>query len=536
MVFVVVWGGAMCITNPIGDFPLNDDWAWGRDVYSALIGEWQYSGWEAMPLLPQVLWGAAFAKVFGYSFTTLRLSVAILAIVEIVYFFKITSELSGDKCLASLMSLLLFFNPMNFALSNTFMTDIPFLGLVVPAMYYFYKSDKEGNDKYLWVGLALCVVATLLRQLGLVVSASYAVVLICKEGVRRSNIGKIVIIVLGPFLFLSLYEVLLMVADRTPLMYLIRNSELSNIWANGLTVLVSRVYSRSILIMSYCGLFFMPLVLQNIKYLYGKYGKLVLNCYLALLIIMSFSYLYMLPESDIPFYGNVLTRNGIGPLLLKDVYILGFSHYPLIANSIVAVSTAIALLSGAGVVSIIVVRLILFVICHGKGSNKNAFLFSFVFVILYSGVVSIFAGFYDRYIVPIFCVMPLLIIIRKEVYRSKLIQVLFLLWIIISAGFSVAATHDYFEWNRKKWDALRFLGTDLNVSPDKIDGGFEYNAEHFFNPLFRSGAGKSWWWVKDDMYLVSFGPLPGYEVIKDFSFKRFLFQDIGKIYALRRID
>src|SRR5689334_10088256 len=74
----ILWVFMVILVNPIGDFPLNDDWAYGWTVKTLLeTGSFVLSDWTAANLLPQALWGILFCLPFGFSFTALRFSTLI---------------------------------------------------------------------------------------------------------------------------------------------------------------------------------------------------------------------------------------------------------------------------------------------------------------------------------------------------------------------------------------------------------------------------------------------------------------------------
>ena len=59
------------VINPLGDFPINDDWAYARSVLLLVEGgEFRLLDWGAMTLISQVAWGAIWVKLFGFSNTT----------------------------------------------------------------------------------------------------------------------------------------------------------------------------------------------------------------------------------------------------------------------------------------------------------------------------------------------------------------------------------------------------------------------------------------------------------------------------------
>ena len=66
---------AVLIARPFVEMGVNDDWAF---AHMALVASrtWrlQYDGWTQPLVGCQAYWGAVFIKVFGFSFTLLRLS------------------------------------------------------------------------------------------------------------------------------------------------------------------------------------------------------------------------------------------------------------------------------------------------------------------------------------------------------------------------------------------------------------------------------------------------------------------------------
>ncbi len=96
------------------------------------------------------------------------------------------------------------------------------------------------------------------------------------------------------------------------------------------------------------------------------------------------------------------------------------------------------------------------------------------------------------------------------------------------AIYSAAACQDLLSWNRARWDALVTL-EQHGVAPGEIDGGAEYN--YYSNPpLFKNlklwstwyeftHRGEAprdqwrWWSVDRENYIVSFSPVPNYEII-----------------------
>ena len=107
--------------------------------------------------------------------------------------------------------------------------------------------------------------------------------------------------------------------------------------------------------------------------------------------------------------------------------------------------------------------------------------------------------------------------------------------------FGILATKDYFSFNRSKWDALKYLTLNKNISEEKIDGGFEFNEWHFSNlytwkmtdnPI-KTGR---FWPIIDDEYIVTVTQIEGYHIYKEFKYKRWLPTGVHTINILKRND
>ena len=103
---------------------------------------------------------------------------------------------------------------------------------------------------------------------------------------------------------------------------------------------------------------------------------------------------------------------------------------------------------------------------------------------------------------------------------------------LLALVLGVAATHDYFAWNRARWDAIH-AAERLGATPNTLDGGYEYNAYHRFEIKPRiTGSSKSWWWIADDRYVVAFSVPPGFVELARFDVDRWLARTPPAIYLL----
>ena len=169
------WLLAILVVNPIGDFPLNDDWAFGKTVYYLTEeGRLHFTDWQSMTLIAQVIWGAAFTFLFGFSFTVLRISTLIVSFGGIWLMYKWIKRITGRRLPALLAAMTLAFNPLYFSLSFTFMTDVPFLCTFLLAAYFFYQALDHDIAGKSWKGMAWSILAVLIRQFGILAPLAFA--------------------------------------------------------------------------------------------------------------------------------------------------------------------------------------------------------------------------------------------------------------------------------------------------------------------------------------------------------------------------
>ncbi len=104
-----------------------------------------------------------------------------------------------------------------------------------------------------------------------------------------------------------------------------------------------------------------------------------------------------------------------------------------------------------------------------------------------------------------------------------------------SAGFSVGSTHDLLDWNRTRWAACDDLVRREGVSPEAIDGGFEFNNLIPNRRLIKSGGTGDLVKRPDALYVVAKGPVKGYETFRVTACHPWLPYAIPQILVLERI-
>jgi len=125
LVLLAVQLALFALTEPRGEFPLADDWAYAHSVRWLLDKHRiRLSEWIGMNLLPQTLAGGAAARLFGYSFTTLRAVTQVVSVIVAFLTFRWFLATGFARRDALVATLVVIATPVWGLLSNSFMTDL----------------------------------------------------------------------------------------------------------------------------------------------------------------------------------------------------------------------------------------------------------------------------------------------------------------------------------------------------------------------------------------------------------------------------
>ncbi len=138
----------LVVAHPIAETGMNDDpsFMWSARV-AAQTGHIVYNGW-ATPILTWMLYlGALFIKLFGFSFTILRVSIATLSIAVIFLLQRLFERCGIARPNATLGSLTVVLSPLFVPLSFSFMTDIAGLFTILLCMDLCVSALKATTDR-----------------------------------------------------------------------------------------------------------------------------------------------------------------------------------------------------------------------------------------------------------------------------------------------------------------------------------------------------------------------------------------------------
>jgi hypothetical protein len=526
-----VWVIMVILINPSGEFPLNDDWVYALAVKSILeTGRYQLSSPTTANVFTQIWWGALFCLPFGFSYLALRISTMVLGLGGVLAMHASLKELGANARVALLGALVLACDPFYLGLSCSFMTDVPFEALVIIGSYLMIRGLRRDRMAFMVAGILVLFADVLIRQLAVVVLLGFAVGYVIRFGMTRGNLIKAAIPVLAGTMLHFGYQHWLVASGRAPYFY----PPTSNLVLtySTLTSELGQMWYRVQTVAPYVGFAVFPflLMLRPIRQT-GRTGYAAHIAGGALLAgTVAFIVTCLWRGILMPMRPSYLVEPGFGPLVLKDVFPL-HSNMPPPSPYMHAFWTIVTIEGTLGAFCVACYLLYLARDAISRvwrtGLPRDLWPDGFIVTAIatYAAILLVIDFLFDRYVM--FLTPLVLLLLAAGAHRATIVRpgAGFRYAMILTAGyaaFSVASVHDYFSWNRARWVALDYLTDDLHVSPNRIDGGFEFNGLFLHDFAYKPKPHKSWWWVDDDEFAVTFRPLPGYEVMRRYPVDRWL--------------
>ena len=142
-------------------------------------------GWAQANLVGMIYWGVLWCKVFGFSVTTLTYSLLALYLAGMVAFYGIGRLADLTPNAALFATALLGFNPIVVYLAYAFMTDVPFVALMLIACYCYMRGLRSAGWGWLLAGGLITGWAYLMRQFAVLVPAGFLAYLALEGLVTR---------------------------------------------------------------------------------------------------------------------------------------------------------------------------------------------------------------------------------------------------------------------------------------------------------------------------------------------------------------
>ncbi|MFC1836879.1 hypothetical protein ACFL2Q_19495, partial [Thermodesulfobacteriota bacterium] len=427
---------------------------------------------------------------------------------------------------------------------SRFMTDVPFTSFLILSFLFVFLGINNSRLGLVGIGLMFGLFATLTRQIGLAIPLGFIATMLVHPVGRRLGRLRMCLLACGiGVLPWVAYEILLAYAGSTPITeHQVIHRILKAPLSKGFVVYVLSLALRFGHAVGYCCLFVSPVVAVVCYHRpLSVLSKRILVISLLAFILLEIGLLSGIVDLPVIFLRNVIFNYGIGPVLLKDTYILGETRTWTIQSPMFWLWAYWALLAAMTVLGHSVREAkSLAATWSADGADSKAFL---AFLAGFSGLIYfaavLLSGLYDRYLIPIIAMM-LIGLCAQYKRRDRMTSwvpamVLGSIMLFIIGCFSILGTRDYFEMKRSLHKAHNFLMYELEEDPCHVDGGFEFNGYHCYREGFKPRKNLSWWWVLQEHYVVTLGPLDGYGTVKVFPFRRWLGPP-GGVYVLKPLD
>ncbi|MFC1835223.1 hypothetical protein ACFL2Q_10880 [Thermodesulfobacteriota bacterium] len=547
----LLWILIVLVVNPVGGFMVNDDWSFFKafERFNEQ-GEISSTGWGPSnapggpSLIAQLLWAWPFAQIGGTSPTVLRLSVLTLGIIGSFGFLYLLSLCGIPRGLQLMGTLTLVLNPYFLSQSFTFMTDVPFTSFLILSLLFIFLGFDMSSPVVVAIGLFIGLLATLTRQIGLAIPLGFmATVLVHPVGKQLGRLRMCLLASAIGILPWIGYEVLLAHVGGTPVTeHQVIHRMFKAPLSKGFVLYVLSLALRTGYALCYSCLLVSPVIaLVCCKPPFSRLFKRIMLVFLLAFLVLEIGLLSGALELPVIFLGNVFFNYGIGPVLLKDIYILGKVRTWTIQSPMFCLWSYWALLAATCLFahSLLTVKRLASTWSAGGPDNKTCLTFLAGFTGLIYLAAILLTGFFDRYLLPIMAVLIIGLCAlydrrdRPTPWMPMLILGSIMLFVI--GCFSILGTRDFFEMKRSLHKAHNYLVYELEEDPCKVDGGFEFNGYHCYRNGFKPKRNRSWWWVSQEDYVVTLGSLDGYGIVKVFPFHRWLGPP-GRVCVLKPID
>lgn len=539
-------GVTLCLVPPAGDFPLNDDWVYGKMVQRlASDGELAIHPYTQAYTLAQTLWALPFVKLFGFSFSVLRVSTILLAVLSVWGVALCGRELGFPRRLALASAAVVFCNPLFLNLSYTFMSDVPFVCALVFACLFYLKALRSGSALHVLAGSTLASIGFFNRQFGALIAVAFAVAVLlwwirCRRGVGIGSSAAF----FGPWAVAGVLVLCLHASGQY--IYTPPHAAMRGLVDN---INPGRVAVLTISIALTMALFLSPLSAGIAwRWARGKRSRSVPQLFTVFLVAGLLAMGLLRDRRPLPRFPNILRDFGVGPILLQDTYSIWHPWSPVSAPPVVLwLITGLALLSAA-----VCAGAVMGIVFHRARARRMAIpcycrRLQYTFLLLL-GALLVLAPYnsrtviyYDRYLLP--AIVPFALVVAgalpRRTPRTWFRPVAFACALLYV--FSLASLQDYMAWNRARWEAIAFLRTELGARDSQIDGGYEFNGMYTSEKFLMhrdaediGNQGENVWWVIHDRYKVAMTPQNRYEIVKRFPYFSWLGFKSREVLALVR--
>ena len=519
LLLLLAWMLSALLIWPLGEFSIVDDWAFTLPVkWLVEDGVLQFTHWPAMTLVTQVVAGALWSEVFGFSQLNLRLLVVAFAGAALVFAYLIARACGLSKPTALVVAALPLASPIFAAMSTSFMTDTPYLAMTLATTYALIRVLADGPRWPRWfaAGALLLAASIFLRQTGVAMALAFVVADVCANGLRARTLLRSAALVAFAAGLVPLASS--MMVDLTG------GAKAYSGVLGGIGVFVGdllRFESRPVWYFAatafwgaiYVGMFAAPLGVGVLAHRIAA-GRISLASEGAIAALAAVLLVALrLTGRGFP-RGHVLLEHGISPRLIwpYDEFASGdgFS-WPLAALSALGLAFLIVEASKGAAAALGGVR-----IRAERLRLGRVLLVAAVAMLTYLPYCVYYASWYDRYMLVTAAAGAISVAaFRPQADREFAAAApLVALCVAVGALWSAALARDYFVWHRAREALVERAMSQYGLSADEIDGGQERNNYQAFIASARESAPTRLIDASNRAYQLSKTEKTGYEVLE----------------------
>lgn len=549
----LIWIFSVFVVNPVGNFPLADDLGYGATVKHLLgTGEYEPQGVVQAPMITNILWGALFCLPAGFSFTALRVSTLVASLAGIFATYFVIQKLTKNLDYASLGALSLATNPTYLGTSFTFDTDVLFVTILTVSIFLYIRAlSSEAYLSYV-SAIVLSILATLSRQIAVVIPVAYLVTSLCRPGRTYKAVVRSIAPTLACASAYLIFRAVMLHEGKIPTFtewhtQLILNSirhpaSMMRILPNHLAVCTA-----------YLGLFSFPAAFPFFSV--GPYcrdrkraSRLLISGLAILLLVGMF--LTRPPNSEHPDLDDLTSAGTFRPLVpvgdFLNVWGIGWPSAllsrqpPGMLMLFWAIIMALGTIAGAALIIYIINSLRHYVRDLRSSESQREFLssnFRNIFLLLsvvFYCIPLLLGNIWDRYFIPLIPILVMLFASEIEgvtavtpFLRPKWVTTASVGLSLLIGAASIASTRDFLMYNRVNWDALQELMIKDHVPSGNIEGGYEFDWFYSSNipPWTPARHAELTLMVRKqhrDTYIASTTEQADYDVLRRYSYFQWL--------------
>jgi hypothetical protein len=462
------------LIHPYAETGICDDWSYIKTTQIlAQTGHIVYNGWASAMLGWQLSLGALFAKLFGFSFTAVRLSTTVVAIATTWLLQSAFVRAGLCQWNATLATLTFVFSPLYLPLAFTFMTDVSGVFSIILCLYMCLRALQADTpaSTIAWIGSAalLNAIGGTARQiawLGVLVMIPCTLWLVRRRP-RVLLAGGLSCLLGAGIIFASMHWF-----NQQPYTLperLIPESLGLKSFENIVAMGTRSALELLCLVLPVLLMFVAPVLKPNRRMAVLFVAGILL---FALMGIVLFSY-HGLDHWIAPFLGLNVTVPGLveaDSIIGSRPLILPFGFRILLTvTTIIASVSLFAVLFGNGSARSSLHPRAVSISWRDLGVVLGPFSAAYIFMLMPRASAG---GFYDRYLLPL---MVILLLLLARFYQEKVrprLPVLAAVLIAIVACFTIAGTHDLFAMYRGYLAAFQEVRSS-GVPATAISGSWE---------------------------------------------------------------